>query len=794
MKDEECESVDSTKYRGMIGSLLYLRASRPDIMFSVCLCARFQEDPKTSHLEAVKRIFRYIKGTTHLGLWYPKGTGIETVVYADSDHAGDYVDRKSTSGICTFVGCCLTSWFSKKQTALAISTTEAEYVSARKACQQALWMKQALIDYDIRLDDVPIMCDNKGAIDLSKNPVQHSRTKHIEIRHHFLRDNVQKGHISIEKVPSVDNIADILTKPLKLKLCLEHEVKRGNKVVKKELIVALRGEFYFVKFIINLEEDDVEHGVILGRSFLRMTKAITDFRAGTVTIYPEIDPFLEDIEEKEKNGKIVKEEEEAVKRIKGEALKKDDPGAFIFPIRLEGQVNENALADTGSDINTMPYRIYKQLGREEMKKVDRRIAMINHTQAEAMGILTNVLCQVGVTTLIAKFLILDIPIDRDAPIVVGWGFLHTIGGIVNTPERLFSTFDGFCHQTFRGARSDVMRNAESDSDDEEEYQIKRNKFGASIYGPKPAPYLNFSFLGLLPVPLKYVNWKPDYKGSYTKEEEAIGQWRTKIMLTDPYENIYLQGFTTEKTDQKLSKYHKLWEHTMMRPDHQDPNALDKMNSWKIYCYHKFTMSSCYGKDVPKMQSLELYHEFYSTCEFDEVCANDELQTKKIIKFRLGRRAHCLTLLEFAQRLGLYQAVELDEEGFNVYFEGGLRSDEHFNTHEYWYANVAWLIARWMKRKRAGTQKESQICCGQFISKIAKKCKVLIEDVVRSLSASIYCRDLDTITLRDLIDSEGKLIPEDPQPGVPRVGILDLREHLCMTYTIGWVGWRYAKKL
>ncbi|GJS69401.1 hypothetical protein Tco_0702242 [Tanacetum coccineum] len=96
-KDEECESLDSTKYRGIIGSLLYLTASRPDIIFSVCLCARFQEDPKTSHLEAVKRIFRYIKGTTHLGLWHPKGTGIETVVYAESDHAGDYVDRKSTN-------------------------------------------------------------------------------------------------------------------------------------------------------------------------------------------------------------------------------------------------------------------------------------------------------------------------------------------------------------------------------------------------------------------------------------------------------------------------------------------------------------------------------------------------------------------------------------------------------------------------------------------------------------------------------------------------------------------------
>ncbi|GKE70484.1 hypothetical protein Tco_1528556 [Tanacetum coccineum] len=113
------------------------------------------------------------------------------------------------------MGCCWTSWFSKKKTALAISTTEAEYVSAGKSCQQALWMKQALIVYDIRLDDVPIMCDNKGTIDLSRNQVQHSRTKHIEIHHHFLRDSVQKGHISIEKVPSVDNIADILTKPLK---------------------------------------------------------------------------------------------------------------------------------------------------------------------------------------------------------------------------------------------------------------------------------------------------------------------------------------------------------------------------------------------------------------------------------------------------------------------------------------------------------------------------------------------------------------------------------------------------
>nr|GEV89745.1 copia protein [Tanacetum cinerariifolium] len=181
----------------------------------------FIDFEKPDHVYKLKKALYGLKQApkawhSHLGLWYPKGTDRETVIYVDSDHAGDYVDRNSTSGICTFVGCCLTSWFSKKQTDLAISTTEAEYVNTRKACQPALWMKQAFIDYDIRLDDVPIMCDNKGAINLSKNPVQHYRTKHIKIRHHFLRDNVQKGHISIEKVSSSTTSLTFLRNPLKV--------------------------------------------------------------------------------------------------------------------------------------------------------------------------------------------------------------------------------------------------------------------------------------------------------------------------------------------------------------------------------------------------------------------------------------------------------------------------------------------------------------------------------------------------------------------------------------------------
>ncbi|GJZ50118.1 hypothetical protein Tco_0604308 [Tanacetum coccineum] len=611
-----------------------------------------------------------------------------------------------------------------------------------------------------------------------------------------------------------------------LKLCLDHEVKKGQKLVKKELIVALRGELYFVKFIINPEEDDVELGVILGRSFMRLAKGIVDFGNGVITVYPEPDLFKDDSKKTEKSpddwdklldfnfddvpkfgeelppfvckmgkgnqeaekealairisqkfalleekryvietmayhdkykkvldeiwkdkveldGKIVKEEEEVIKKFKGEALKeKDDPGAFIFPIRLEGK---------------------------------------------------------------------DIPIDRDAPIVVGRGFLYTMGSILNTPEKLFSTFDGVCHQTFRVARFDVLRTAESDSDDEEEYQIKRNKFGAPMYGPKPTPYLNFSFLGSLPVPLKQVNWKPDYKGCYTKEEEATRQWRTKIRLTDPYRNIYLQGFTTKKIDQKLSKYHKLWEHTMMKHDHQETSALDNMKQWKKCCIHKFITCFYYGEDATRMLRCDgeiddmlrirlleaesneeiftsvawiraininepiyakLCHKFYSTYEFDEVCASNELQTKKIIKFRRGGRAYSLTLLEFARRLGLYHADELDEDGFNVYFEGGdytlkLTRETNFDGCNYDQNDLTYLETCDKERLEKEMAPKRKV---KFVVVIARKSRVLTYDVLRSLSAPVYCRYLGTTTLRELIDFESRPIPEDPQPGVPRVGI------------------------
>jgi hypothetical protein len=213
-KDENGKDVDPTLYRGMIGSLLYLTASRPDIMFSVCCCARFQANPKESHVTAVKRIFRYLIGTSNLYLWYPLESNLDLMGYTDADYAGCLSDRKSTSGMAIYLGPCLVTWASKKQHTVALSTAESEYIAAALTCAQLLWVRQQLQDFGVNIECVPIMCDNTSAINISRNPVQHSRTKHIEIRHHFLRDHVEKGNISLEFCATDEQWADIFTKPL----------------------------------------------------------------------------------------------------------------------------------------------------------------------------------------------------------------------------------------------------------------------------------------------------------------------------------------------------------------------------------------------------------------------------------------------------------------------------------------------------------------------------------------------------------------------------------------------------
>ncbi|GJR35882.1 hypothetical protein Tco_1211566 [Tanacetum coccineum] len=433
---------------------------------------------------------------------------------------------------------------------------------------------------------------------------------------------------------------NLISNEFGVKLCLDYEVKKGKKLVKKELNVALKGELYFVKFIINPKEDDFEPGVILGRSFLRLAKGVIDFGNRVITIYPKPDPIKDDYEETvislddwdqlldfniddvpkfgeelppfvELDGKTVKEDEEAVKRIKGEALKeKDDPNAFIFPIRLEGKVNKNALAD----------------------------------------IIT----------------------------------------------------------------------AESDSDDEEEYVIKRNKFRALTYGPKPAPYLNCTNLE---DHLSAIQTKPDHKGCYTNEEEETGQWRTEIRLTDPYGNIYLQ-----EIDDMLR--------IRVREAESDEEIFTSVAWIRAF-------------NINEPIYAELCHEFYSTYEFDEVCADDELQSKKIIKFRLGGRAH-----------------------------RGLCNDDNFNAQDYWLS-ISREDNLSLSRSHTSTIRNPIL---RMIHKMITyglcqrttslgDCEMDEEEKRWDLEReSNLLWDLDTITLRDLIDSEGKLILEDPQPGVPRVGI------------------------
>ncbi|KAK1551769.1 hypothetical protein Q3G72_004368 [Acer saccharum] len=197
-KDASGKSVDQTLYRGMIGSLLYLTASRPDISFSVGVCARYQSDPKESYLSSVKRVIRFVNGTSNYGIWYSFDTNPSLVGYSDADWAGNCDDRKSTSGGCFFLGNNLVSWFCKKQNSISLSTAEAEYIATGSGCTQLIWMKQMLVDYGFNQGTLTLFCDNMRAINISMNPVQHSRTKHIDIRHHFIREFVENKCIVLE--------------------------------------------------------------------------------------------------------------------------------------------------------------------------------------------------------------------------------------------------------------------------------------------------------------------------------------------------------------------------------------------------------------------------------------------------------------------------------------------------------------------------------------------------------------------------------------------------------------------
>nr|GEV12446.1 copia protein [Tanacetum cinerariifolium] len=207
------KQVDAILYRGMIGSLVYLTSSRPDLIYAVCICALYQAKPTKKHLQSIKRIFRYLKGTINMGLWYSKDTSMSLTSYADANHAGCRDNRRSTSGSAQFLGDKLVSWSSKKQKCMAILSTEAAYIALSGCCAQILWLRSQLTNYGFQFNKIPLYCDNKSAITLCGNNVQHSRAKHISVCYHFIKDQVKNGIVGLYFVWTEYQQSDIFTKP-----------------------------------------------------------------------------------------------------------------------------------------------------------------------------------------------------------------------------------------------------------------------------------------------------------------------------------------------------------------------------------------------------------------------------------------------------------------------------------------------------------------------------------------------------------------------------------------------------
>ncbi|KAJ7295863.1 hypothetical protein O6H91_Y158500 [Diphasiastrum complanatum] len=214
-EDDERSFMDITLFRQLIGSLMWITITRPDLSFSVCRLSQSMQKPLNIHWKKAKRILRYISGTLDFGILY-RGDVINLHAFSDSDFARDKRDRKSTSAYSTFIGEGVVSWLSKKQETISLSSTEAEYKALTTTTKEVLWIKRLLVELKIMdSEEAPIIYnDNISAQHLASNPIFHARSKHIEICHHFVREMVQAKEIALEHVPSNECVADLLTKPL----------------------------------------------------------------------------------------------------------------------------------------------------------------------------------------------------------------------------------------------------------------------------------------------------------------------------------------------------------------------------------------------------------------------------------------------------------------------------------------------------------------------------------------------------------------------------------------------------
>ncbi|GJU47368.1 hypothetical protein Tco_1204634 [Tanacetum coccineum] len=345
------------------------------------------------------------------------------------------------------------------------------------------------------------------------------------------------------------------------------------------------------------------------------------------------------------------------------------------------------------------------------------------------------------------------------------------------------------HSYGQGCANSLRNKHESDSDNEEDYYVNRDEMG-----------------------------------------DGDGKWHAKVRIVDSYGNIFDQGYKTKSTDRKLSKPQGVQNNMGCAEEIED---ILEIKVYEMRGDEEIFTSEAWRRsfDINEPVYAELCHEFYETYEFDETVTDEDLMSKKLIKFRLRGRGHTLTILEFARHLGLYTSDEIYDEGFETYFLRGLRNDDHFNVNQYWseisseneltlsrssartirklvlrvlqkmitygvlqrktgydkvqrnelwlmsmfeakhqngYANVSWLIAKWLKRKGVGSQRESMIFCGQFITKITMRANLLTDKVLNGFSAPVYYRPLDITTLRELIDSNMRLIIEELAPGDSRV--------------------------
>nr|GEV94945.1 putative ribonuclease H-like domain-containing protein [Tanacetum cinerariifolium] len=211
--EENTELVNKTRYQRLVGKLIYLTHTRPDIAYAVGVVSRFMHQPQAAHMDAVIRIISYLKGTAGHGILFGSNGHLDIQIYTDADWAGDKDKRRSTSGYFSLVGGNLVTWRSKKQKVVALSSTEAEFRGIANGVAEALWIRKLVSEIGFSPHkSTQIMCDNKAAIQISENPVQHDRTKHVEVNRHFIKEKLEAGIIELPFVRSTDQLADILTK------------------------------------------------------------------------------------------------------------------------------------------------------------------------------------------------------------------------------------------------------------------------------------------------------------------------------------------------------------------------------------------------------------------------------------------------------------------------------------------------------------------------------------------------------------------------------------------------------